>query len=217
VILLYCQEAEGKEERMWNPGKTVIAGIALMTLSGCASSGIRNISSENTKDQPSRRIVDGVILHTGLATGDPEEAIFKAEQQAIRAIILECSIPTRDLVVYDKGYKSGYAVATVGIPVDSCEEAMKASPEKRKLLTNQPVLEDQARYMRMLDQRLGFRDKQDRAPTNDEAEGDCKAEYRRLMDQANRLAQENTPPGNMNQGRAAELLQQAQSVAAGCD
>jgi hypothetical protein len=103
----------------------------------------------------SRAVIGGDLVFTANATGaTEEEALFKAEAQAVRMITIECSVPHRETKIFNQTLTvlqgRFKAEVSAGLPLNSCEEAQNASPETKKLLTSETLLSEQETYERIL-------------------------------------------------------------------
>lgn len=97
------------------------------------------------EDLKSRQVQGGDLIYSATAVGaTQEEAIFKAESQAVRMIVIECAIPHRDTKVFDFKLKNAgdkfVAQVSAGLTLEACAEGRNATEDKRTALTN-PVLE----------------------------------------------------------------------------
>ncbi len=122
------------------------------------------IASLARAEEPgSRRVINGTILHTAEARAPKEvEAVFRAEQESVRALIVECSIPHREIKVFDKKVwpsEKGYqAQIQSGITFEDCEEGKKArSKEERARLSSPRLVREQEIYLKLVEKELGTR------------------------------------------------------------
>jgi hypothetical protein len=229
------------------------------------------IFSQHVSAQDGRSVVNGTIIYTGTAreTNDTK-ALFIAEQEAIKLLLVECKLPHREMKVFKKnlGIAENIFVATVevGITFEDCDEAKRASPELAKKISNPNVEADQEAYRLYIQQQLGisakpfdliayldthFKGVSSRFDATNERLNDierklderpgpahtimiqpqasaqpsqslkpinsaCQAHYNSLISQAQTAAASNFPPGNLAQGQAAILYNQAQAVMRGC-
>ena len=106
----------------------------------------------------SRRVLGGDLIYTANAKGvTQDEAVFKAESQAVRMIMIECAIPHRDTKVFSfavnpQGDKF-VAQISAGLPLESCEEGRQASAENKAALSNPMLLASQHVYEQYLEGR----------------------------------------------------------------
>ena len=118
---------------------------------------LSNISAANFEQAPewtrslSRTVISGDILYLGVGDGStPEVARFKAEAMSVKALISECSLAHRDIIIWDRHievFEGKYkAYVRAGLSFESCTEAKKARGEKRKNLANQELMRDQETY-----------------------------------------------------------------------
>jgi hypothetical protein len=103
-------------------------------------------------DLTSRHVVGGDVLQVGQGVGRSAElARFKAEAMAVRNIISECSLPHREIVIWDRYSETGdegnfVAWARAGISFLACEEARKAKGTERVKLANPALISNQDLY-----------------------------------------------------------------------
>jgi hypothetical protein len=105
--------------------------------------------------EPARRVIGGDILHTAQGLGStPEEALFKAQTEAVKSLSVECGIPHIATVVYKKEVfrqaSSFVAEVQVGLPFDDCEAGKRGSPQARKRLSHPMLEKDLEAYNRSL-------------------------------------------------------------------
>jgi hypothetical protein len=107
----------------------------------------------------SRAVIGGDLVFTSSATGaSQDEALFRAEAQAVRMITIECSVPHRETKIFNQvvtpiqGPTQGrfQAQVSAGLPMASCEEAQNASPAGKKLLTSETLAFEQSAYEKVL-------------------------------------------------------------------
>ena len=104
--------------------------------------------------QQDRTIIGGDILHLGIGIGQtPEVARFKSEAMSIRALISECTLAHRDIVIWDRyiEQKDGQYVAytRAGLSFASCQEAKSARGETRKQISNSELINNQDIYSQL--------------------------------------------------------------------
>lgn len=103
-------------------------------------------------DSQSRAIIGGDILHVGIGYGgSPETARFKAEAMAVKALISECSLAHKDIIIWDryliiKGDKSFAAYARAGLAYQQCQEAKNAKGDLRRQLSSEILIRNQDLY-----------------------------------------------------------------------
>jgi hypothetical protein len=112
----------------------------------------------------SRQVVGGDLIYSATSAGPTEEeAVFKAESQAVRMIAIECSIPHRETKIFrfSVSESAGKYLAQVsaGLPLQSCDEARNATPERKNELTNATFASSQRVYEQVLEgeRKLGVR------------------------------------------------------------
>jgi len=106
-------------------------------------------------DAQSRAVIGGDLVFTSSASGaTQDEALFRAEAQAVRMITIECSIPHRETKIFNQSltnYQGRFqAHVSAGLPVNSCEEAQNATLERKKLLTSETLASEQSAYEKVL-------------------------------------------------------------------
>jgi len=106
-------------------------------------------------DTQSRSVIGGDLVFTSSASGaTQDEALFRAEAQAVRMITIECSIPHRETKIFNQSLTSSqgrfHAQVSAGLPVNSCEEAQNATAERKKLLTSETLASEQSAYEKVL-------------------------------------------------------------------
>jgi len=106
-------------------------------------------------DAQSRAVIGGDLVFTSSASGaTQDEALFRAEAQAVRMITIECSIPHRETKIFNQSltnYQGRFqAHVSAGLPVNSCEEAQTATPERKKFLTSETLASEQSAYEKVL-------------------------------------------------------------------
>lgn len=115
-------------------------------------------AAANAGETKARQVIGGDLIYTAQATGaTQDEAVFKAESQAVRMIMIECAIPHRDTKVFDFAVNpvGGKFVARVsaGLPLESCEEGRSASGDQRAALSNPMLLASEQVYEQYLEGR----------------------------------------------------------------
>jgi hypothetical protein len=140
----------------------VLVGIAF---AGCVGF---NAQADEIK---SRQVVGGDLIYSATSAGaTEEEAVFKAESQAVRMIAIECSIPHRETKVFrfSVSESAGKYLAQVsaGLPLQSCDEARNATAERKIELTNSTLASSQRVYEQVLqgERKLGAQPQAARAP-----------------------------------------------------
>jgi hypothetical protein len=103
----------------------------------------------------SRTVIGGDVVFTSSASGaTQDEALFRAEAQAVRMITIECSIPHKETKIFNQSLTSSQgrfqARVSAGLPVNSCEEAQNATPERKKFLTSETLASEQSAYEKVL-------------------------------------------------------------------
>lgn len=116
-------------------------------------------AAANAGETKARQVIGGDVIYSAQATGaTQDEAVFKAESQAVRMIMIECAIPHRDTKVFDFAVnpRGGKFVASVsaGLPLESCEEGRRANAEQRATLSNPMLLASQKVYEESLEGRV---------------------------------------------------------------
>lgn len=185
-----------------------------------------------------RHVVGGDIMHESRAPGRSPEALWIAQAMAVHAVVSECGFAHKDIRIFSHGYDNGDAVVMAGIPYESCDEAKRASPLQRKSLENSELAADQE----LLRKRAAARPEPKAAPDRTEeildkiedlaskldrptpapvvlvqrvvaspSEG-CRAQREALLRRASAAAAHNYPPGNMTEGQALDLFNQAQDL-----
>jgi hypothetical protein len=106
-------------------------------------------------DPQSRTVIGGDVVFTSSASGaTQDEALFRAEAQAVRMITIECSIPHKETKIFNQSLTSSQgrfqARVSAGLPVNSCEEAQNATPERKKFLTSETLASEQSAYEKVL-------------------------------------------------------------------
>lgn len=115
-------------------------------------------ASANAGETKARQVLGGDLIYTAQATGaTQDEAVFKAESQAVRMVMIECAIPHRDTKVFDFAVNpSGdkfVAKVSAGLPLESCEEGRSANAEQRAALSNPMLLASERVYEESLEGR----------------------------------------------------------------
>jgi hypothetical protein len=111
------------------------------------------LSADETK---SRQVIGGDLIYSANATGNSEEqAVFIAESQAVRMITIECSVPHREIKIFNfsvnpMGTKY-VAQVSAGLPIESCEQARNAPADQKLELTNPTLAASQRVYEQILE------------------------------------------------------------------
>lgn len=108
-----------------------------------------------TVGAPSRSVIGGDLVFTSSATGaTQDEALFRAEAQAVRMITIECSVPHKETKIFNQSLASTQgrfqAQVSAGLSLNSCEEAQNATSERRKSLTSETLASEQSAYEKVL-------------------------------------------------------------------
>jgi hypothetical protein len=112
-----------------------------------------------------REVIGGDILYTSRGAGPSETAaVFVAQQGAIKSLMIECSIPHKEMKVWKtktepvpgKGF---YATVQVGIASQFCDEGKKANtPEAIAKLTNPETVKSQETYDLYIQKMIGVKE-----------------------------------------------------------
>jgi hypothetical protein len=136
---------------------------------GVGLAGIFLIAATAAMGAEARQVIGGDLIYTASATGTTQnEAVFMAESQAVRMIMIECAIPHRDTKVF--GYKLNpkgdkfVAEISIGLPMESCDEGRNASVSRKTELSNPLLLASQKVYEQALEGRTPAA-KSQQAPT----------------------------------------------------
>jgi hypothetical protein len=121
-----------------------------VTLSGLLLSQVSFAAGPQT-----RAVMGGDLVFTSSATGaTQDEALFRAEAQAVRMITIECSVPHRETKIFNQYLTPTQgrfqAQVSAGLPMSSCEEAQNASPGRKKVLTSETLASEQSAYEKLL-------------------------------------------------------------------
>lgn len=118
--------------------------------------GVFLTSIAGAEELKSRQVLGGDLIYTATSSGaTQDEAVFKAESQAVRMIMIECAIPHRDTKVFSFSVKPQadkfVAQISAGLSLESCEEGKSASAERRGELSNPMLLASQKVYEQYLE------------------------------------------------------------------
>lgn len=114
--------------------KFIIIFVAILSLasvfSGCASAPLPPIMNENGDFDVGRYEHDDDVYYGGLGEGKSiEEARFRSEQQALRAVADECGIVNKDMKASESKVKKVYSgwmvMSRFKVNKDECEENNK--------------------------------------------------------------------------------------------
>jgi hypothetical protein len=113
------------------------------------------VSLVRAEEKKSRQIIGGDLIYSTTALGwTQDEAVFKAESQAVRMIMIECAVPHRDTKIFEftvnpRGDKF-VAQISAGLPLESCEEGRHASADRKTELSNPMLTASQRIYEQYL-------------------------------------------------------------------
>ena len=91
-----------------------------------------------------RHVSNGYICHTAAASNEnTQKAMFRAEVSASRMVADECSLPSKEIVIWKRYTEANTAFAQACIDFGSCEEAKTANEAKRKKLSNPRIIDNE--------------------------------------------------------------------------
>jgi hypothetical protein len=104
----------------------------------------------------SRQVIGGDLIYSATSTGNTEEqAIFKAESQAVRMIAIECSVPHRETKIFKFSVNpvgaKYVAQVSAGLDIEACEQARNAPNSRKEEFTNPTLAASQRVYEQFLE------------------------------------------------------------------
>lgn len=121
-----------------------------------AISFLISASAVPEEEQRSRRVIGGDLLYSASSLAATEQdALFRAESQAVRMIAIECLVAPKGIKIFNQSVTPTpgkfRAAVTAGISIAECDQARRAS-EQGKARAAHPVLSaTQAAYEQSLE------------------------------------------------------------------
>lgn len=146
---------------MRNSGTLILSALlsGVIFLGACSSAPAHH-DAEGSEGVPSwarslgRQVQGGDIVHVGSGVDEQRDrALFKAEAAAIEALVGECSLAHKNIVIWNRfAHRRDAqfeAFAEAALPFADCERARNAKGAERDTLTSAKLEEDQDAYRAM--------------------------------------------------------------------